>query len=513
MLNVTTGHTTVSLPAHSRASLVQNLFAAGFYHGHPLCAGVGTCGRCRIRYLTDPPTPDSREQEILSPTQIDQAWRLGCRHYPRTDVSIEVPDAVGPRPLDRSVAPDGLALLAVDVGTTAVKWQGMASGGDAPVSGRLLNPQVGAGADVMARMAFAQIDPAFAHALHRSLVDVIHALTASSQDVSSLRLVVTGNSVMIHSFLGLPMQGLATSPYVLDYLGNTTEAIPASDSEAEVQAYIPPLFAPFVGADIACGLCHLILHHVDPDTFPFLLADFGTNGEFVLALAPDRYLVTSVAMGPALEGVGLTRGTMAGPRVCTGFTMGPDGVVPISGQVVNGVSGTGYLSLVSLLKRLGVLDVSGRFVRSSHPMARTLEGLFVNGPSGTVFTMNKRPVLTGRDVEEILKLKASCNYAIEALLDQGGVSQGELRRVFVAGSLGTHVRPLELVDLGFVPRVWEKKIVMVGNTALGGAWDLLTTSHARETIEGLSTHVRNVDLPGQQDFTARYVSRMRFEYC
>ncbi len=513
MIYLTSKDITKTLPSCSGATLAQNLFAAGLYRGYSLCAGLGRCGRCKVRYQSDLPLPDAREQEIFSPRQLDKGWRLGCRHYPEGDVYIEVPAEVV-RPVCYRPSfltdKDGFSLLAVDIGTTAIKWQGILTGASEPVSGRLLNPQMGSGADVMARMAFAQVDPTFASSLQQCLLDVLLDMTGNS---SSLSLVVTGNSVMMYSLLGRSFQGLAASPYMLEYQGNATEMLGAGKSGAGLKAYIPPLLAPFVGADIACGLCHLLLHDIDDDSFPSILADFGTNGEFVLALSRERYLITSVAMGPALEGVGLTRGTMAGARVCTGFTMSPKGLTPFPGDADRGVSGTGYLSLIAALKRIGVLDVAGQFTSSSHPMARSLEGCFETCTTGKMLKMNEKPLLTGQDVEEILKLKASCNHALETLFEQGGITPGGVKRVFIAGSLGTHLRPLDLVELGFVPRLWEKKMVMMGNTALAGAWDLLTHKSAHSIISGLEGHVKSVDLPGQQDFTTGYVSRMRFAYC
>jgi uncharacterized 2Fe-2S/4Fe-4S cluster protein (DUF4445 family) len=516
VLYVALKNTLEKIPLYPQATLAQNLYAAGFYHGHPLCAGVGSCGRCRVRFQSDPPQPDADEIKVFSSRQIQAGWRLACKHYPDPGAVIEISDAMRSPHLDESSSRplNPLSILAVDIGTTAIKWRGLEKGASEPISGTLLNPQVGTGADVMSRMAFAQLGRDLKLVLHQSLIDPLYALIGSGDPAHPPRLVVTGNSVMVHFLLNLSLQGLATSPYHLDYFGDELAQIPARGVTRSLQAYIPPLLAPFVGADISCGLCHLLLHHVSKEMFPFILADFGTNGEFVLALDPERYLVTSVAMGPALEGVGLTRGKMAGPQVCTGFEMGPKGILPVSGRVENGVSGTGYLSLLSILKRLGALDVSGRFrPGAAHPPGRALTGMFQEGPLGTVLTLNDRHLLTGRDVEEVLKLKASCNHALTTLLDQGGLKQGAIQKVFLAGSLGVHLRSIDLTDLGFVPRLWEKKISLVGNTSLQGAWDLLTRSDARELAKRLPRRVRCVDLPGQRDFADSYVSKMRFEYC
>ncbi|HML62651.1 MAG TPA: ferredoxin, partial [Solidesulfovibrio sp.] len=45
------------IPAAPGDTLARALFRAGFFIGAPLCAGLGRCGRCRVRYLADPPQP------------------------------------------------------------------------------------------------------------------------------------------------------------------------------------------------------------------------------------------------------------------------------------------------------------------------------------------------------------------------------------------------------------------------------------------------------------------------
>jgi uncharacterized 2Fe-2S/4Fe-4S cluster protein (DUF4445 family) len=517
MIFVTCGEQTFSHACHPEATLAQNLFAAGFFEGRPLCAGLGTCGRCRVLYLSSPPGVDDAEAKIFSPSQIRAGWRLACRHHPvpGTRIRIAHEPLTMPR-FGRGFLDDHtpFARLAIDLGTTAVKWQGEESGSSLLVHGQFLNPQVGAGADVMARMAFAQLGRDMADRLHQCLAQHIAKLVGPLDPASPPALVVTGNSVMIYSLLGHSFQGLATAPYALTYAGGGLARLATSSSSPPLEMYIPPLLAPFVGADISCGLAHLLGHYPSRELFPFVLADFGTNGEFVLALDPDTYWVTSVAMGPALEGIGLTRGKMASSLVCTAFTLTRDGLWPGSGSIEHGISGTGYLSLVSLLRRVGLLDETGLFVRSHHPVGRRIQSLVSHdSASGHALVMQGKTILTGRDVEEILKLKASCNVAIESLLGHGRIRAGAIKKVFVSGALGGNLRPLELVDLGFFPVSWEKKISLAGNTALKGAWDMVVDKEARARVQGLQGHVHCIDLPGQADFTRQYVAKMRFGYC
>ncbi|GAU07518.1 ASKHA domain-containing protein [Desulfoplanes formicivorans] len=515
MLYVTSGKQTHSYPIHAGATLAQNLFAAGLYQGRPLCAGLGACGRCRVLYLSDPPAPDDVEVNVLSTRQLTAGWRLSCRHLPVPGTSIRIAHDSLTTPAsgdDVSLYTESWDRLAIDIGTTAIKWQGVQPGSSTLHYGHLLNPQVGAGADVMARMAFAQLGPAMSLCLQQCLITSIERLVGR-KDISRPAVVVTGNSVMIYSLLGRSFQGLAASPYALTYAGGAMATLTRQHASSSLQVYIPPLLAPFVGADIACGLAHILGHYPVSELFPFILADFGTNGEFVLALGPDNYWVTSVAMGPALEGIGLTRGKIASSGVCTGFTLTRDGLCPAGGSIGHGISGTGYLSLVSLLRRTGVLDDTGLFTRPGHLVGQRIENMVQHNASGKALVLEGKTILTGRDVEEILKLKASCNYALKSLLGHGRLRTNAVRKVFVSGALGGNLRPLELVDLGFFPTSWEKKICLAGNTALKGAWDLLVDKDARTRVQGLQGHVQSLDLPAQDDFARGYVAKMRFGYC
>ncbi|MBI5952839.1 MAG: DUF4445 domain-containing protein [Chloroflexi bacterium] len=57
-----------------------------------VCGGVGSCNRCKVQVVSGqvtPPTPD--EESALSQNELAQGYRLACRAYPRSDVSLHVP--------------------------------------------------------------------------------------------------------------------------------------------------------------------------------------------------------------------------------------------------------------------------------------------------------------------------------------------------------------------------------------------------------------------------------------
>lgn len=59
-----------------------------------LCAGNGSCGKCRIRIAaaSAPSIPSAREKEIFSGEELDQGWRLACLQRLKAPVRIEIPE-------------------------------------------------------------------------------------------------------------------------------------------------------------------------------------------------------------------------------------------------------------------------------------------------------------------------------------------------------------------------------------------------------------------------------------
>ena len=294
--------------------------------------------------------------------------------------------------------------------------------GRAVAEGRTLNPQAGAGADVMSRLAVARVAEGravLAGLARRQLLGIMDSL-AKSGTGRVTRLCLAANTAMTDIFLDRDVEGLCAAPYRLTHSGDETVALPDFPP-----LYVPPLPAPFVGGDVSAGLAALLEAGVPR---PFVLADLGTNGELALVTETGQLWLTSVPLGPALEGIGPECGQLAGPGVVTGFTLTPLGLaaqfyesaspdaenaadaarhhaaqgavcpcpacqsanagqnpeglaagsaagagVGSAGAVARGISATGYLSLLALLLRAGALRNDGQFVANpAMPLARKL---------------------------------------------------------------------------------------------------------------------------------------------
>jgi len=81
------GRTVESTPGRSCAEM---LAAAGL----PLstdCGGIGTCGKCLVRFSGEAPEASPAGRRFLSAQAIQDGWRLACQHPVQDGMQIEIP--------------------------------------------------------------------------------------------------------------------------------------------------------------------------------------------------------------------------------------------------------------------------------------------------------------------------------------------------------------------------------------------------------------------------------------
>lgn len=514
-------------------TLAQAVYTSGATPSPALCNGLGRCGACKMLIMSEPPPPVEAEVAVLEQHELDAGWRLGCRHAAKEGMRIQLPPGKETSyfAVDCPDQTPKTISLAIDLGTTAIKWAALDQG-RVVAHGRELNPQMGAGAEVMSRLAFATTEQG-ASTLRNLTVSALQRLKELVRKrlhgASVAECCISANSVMAYLLLGVDVAGLAAAPYRLEYTGGRNETLPEEFGLPKWEnVYIPPLLSPFIGADLSAGLACIQFRHEAPPQYPYFLADFGTNGECILALAPDKYLTASVALGPALEGVGLTFGGMAGPNTITGVALSPVGVTPDvwrqEGTASGGegasplrITGAGYLALVQLLMQHGVLHRDGRFAADPPPTPLGKK-LFNNvavrrGERCFHLTPDKQGLfLSAGDVEELLKVKGAFNLAFSALFDAADCSPGDLCALYVSGALGESIGAQTLEALGFFPAGLGRRVRILGNSSLAGAQTFLTTPEAKHWAEQLPPLMKNLELAAAPDYGRRFLQRMRFEY-
>jgi len=590
------------LPSGRRLSILRggNLLEVLRANGFVLesdCNGMGTCGKCRVKFESGAPPSTSIEARLLQTEEIKQGWRLACRHDVVGPATITLPvtqevlktKVQQTEPLQETelnpgasveslnlTPPDlddqrsdterlsmesggevklslcllrripsilrschfkvsvvkeegnlidlvpndhvqGLYGVAIDVGTStlAVYLVDLETGEQLSAAASR-NPQVKYGADVIARIHHIQErgrqGVGELQAVVLEAVNVLLKQLASEvgiQTSSIYKATVVGNPTMIHLLLGIDPSAIGHSPYVpvlCKRFSFQADEIGLGISPC-ARVEVLPAISGYVGADILAGMLSLSMRYRD---LVVLMLDIGTNGEIVLATG-NEMLACSTAAGPALEGGSISQGMSAlAGAIDHAQIRDKELIYSIIGDAAAvGICGSGLVDLIAELRGIGLIDASGRFCKTEHPLSSRIERkdrqtlfLITNGKS--------RVYVTQKDVRELQLAKAAMRAGIDTLMDRAGVSAGDVERVCIGGAFGSSMRVGSLLCVGLLPPVQREKIVAVGNCAGQGAKLALLNCRMREKLEELASRTEHVELSFVKSFRESFTKHMRF---
>jgi len=523
-VTVSYGEDVRSTSVKENTLLGEAILATGLPLEQP-CAGQGTCGKCKVLVEGQLSPVDEVEQERLSSAELSAGYRLACRARVLGDASVTLAPIVVYsdkifRACDDYKGKDVPLGLAVDLGSTTVAaFLVTLDSGKVCVGAAALNQQIVFGADVISRLAAAQKGKAYAERLSAL------ALASIGQAVEALKLprrirerihkiTIVGNCAMHHLLLRYPVDTLAAlpfQPYRKEAIRHA-EALFGGFFErlfpTGVEVTLPPLIGGFVGSDaLAC----LAYFGFDRASGPMMAIDLGTNGE-VMVTDGERILVASTAAGPAFEGVNISCGTRAVDGAIIDVMLRPDGEIrltTIGHHPPVGLTGSGLISLVYELRRVGVIEPNGRIV-ADHLVFGSRLGADDQGMRHFLIAEREdgTPLhLTQLDVRELQKAKAAIRAAAEILMARLGLRAGDLQRVVLTGSFGSQVRIDAVLGLGMIPPVDERIIETEANGAgLGAALFLDDEEFARG--ERIAAQAQQIDLDLEPDFNKRFVEGM-----
>lgn len=491
------------------------------------CAGLGTCGKCKVLAEEGLASPDEVELANLTPGELTVGNRLACRARVQGDVKVTLaPIVVYSNKIFRASnrykrdkkVPLGLA---IDLGSTTVAaFLTLLDNGEVCAGAASLNQQTVYGADVISRLAAATENPVNADRLHKL------ALASINQAVDSLKLsprirqriervTIVGNVAMHHLLTQLPLETLAELPFQ----PYTKAAIPDATAlmggifPNGAKVSLPPLIGGFVGSDALACLAYFgfpstpAAQQGDFSSGPMAAIDLGTNGE-VLVTDGKRILTASTAAGPAFEGVNISCGTRAVDGAVTKVHLNGDQLTfeTIANEAPIGLTGSGLLSVVHKLRQAHVIAPSGRINESESVFANRMEK-DAHGVANIRLTSGGELSLSQWDVRELQKAKAAIRAAVDILLAQLGLQPTDLTRIIMTGSFGGQIDVEAILALGLIPPVCRDTVETVANGAgLGAAMFLTDEGFARG--EALAAHSRQVDLDLDADFNMRFVEAM-----
>jgi uncharacterized 2Fe-2S/4Fe-4S cluster protein (DUF4445 family) len=420
---------------------------------------------------------------------------------------------------------DRLFGIAFDLGTTTVVATLLDLSTGTPLAVRSkLNPQQSFGADVITRISTIMMDErALGH-----LTGLAHGvLDELAQDVcveggvdpsEVYEVALAGNATMTHIVLGVDPESLGMAPFIMT--ARQWPEMRASDIGLRLhpgaRAVVFPALGAYVGGDIISGL---LASGMDRDPRTRLFIDIGTNCEIVLGNS-ERLLATAAPAGPAFEGAAIRCGMRASDGAIEGVRISAEAIeLRVIGDAEPlGLCGSGLVDAVAELVSVGLLDRSGRFVPEEEAavIAPGIAPRLTMVGAERVFVLHWRGdaqasiYLSQRDVRELQFAKAAIATGWQLLLEDAGITEGDVQQVLLAGSFGSYLSPASAVRLGLVPKLPVLRVVSAGNVAGEGAKMALMSVRERAGAMALLEEVSYVELSDRADFNDRFVELLQF---
>jgi len=468
-----------------------------------VCGGHGKCGKCRVICSGNLSELTDTEKKLLSNMDIKAGVRLACQTYINGDCAV-ITEKAGAAVIKTEGAKLGYPLdptfkkygAAIDIGTTTVALRLYGADGGILSVQSALNPQKKYGADVVSRMeaALKGGGAELAFAVRECLCSLLSSAAGEAgidtKDVD--RVVITGNTVMLHLLTETDTEPLTHAPFAVKRLfGETVSAkeIGLSVLADDTQVYIPRCVSAFIGADTVTALVSV------PDITKIktcVLTDIGTNGETVL-IHNGELFACSTAAGPAFEGAGISMG-MGGSDGAVDKVTVKDGKITahvIGDKAPVGICGSGIVDAAAALASLEIIDETGYMEDGEAVLIPPV-------------------VITQNDIRAVQLAKSAIHAGIKTLLDVSGLDCGDVDTLFIAGGFGSYLDVKNAAKIGLIPQELEGRVTVLGNAALSGASALLLSSSLTQRSKELAKSVKIVELASNPVFAREYMDGMYF---
>lgn len=580
-----------------------------------ICAGKGTCGKCKIQVNDDSfdQLATKSEEKYLTKEEINAGFRLACQTRVNKKLVIRIPEKsrtgkqrlqiegikthvpLSPlvkkyyvqlsKPTIEDSCPDlerliqGLEkdenlsgidikfnllkdlgsllrdakwkitvtiwndsqIIAIEPGDTTKRLFGFAIDiGTTKLAGYLLdmntgevlsvesaiNPQVPFGEDILSRINFICLpqDEADPRELQKVLIQTTNEIIADLCEKSDVRyeeiyeMSVVGNTAMHHIFLNINPRYLSLAPYT----PVVRKGINIEPDEIGVKInptgniYLLPVIAGYNGADNTAVILATELYK---RTELCLVLDIGTNTEVVLG-NKDQMLVCSCASGPAFEGASIKHGMRAASGAIERIKIEPETLTckydTIDKVPPRGICGSAIVDVMAEMLKTGIMDHTGRMNKSI-----TSQNLR-QGPDGFEFILVRAEetstgddvVITQKDIRQITLAKAAMHTGTMLLMEELGVSETDIEKVFIAGAFGNYIDVSNARFIGMYPEIALSKVEIVGNAAGTGARMALLSKEIRELAEKIvRDQIRYVELAAKESFQNTYLNSTYIPYA
>jgi uncharacterized 2Fe-2S/4Fe-4S cluster protein (DUF4445 family) len=460
------------------------------------CGGRGCCGKCKVQLL------EGQVKGVTADTGDENGYVLACSTVPVSDITIAYNGNGEISGGETSAAGNGncpaRAGVAIDIGTTTV------SGKLIDLDSSLvldtvseLNDQRAFGADVMSRIGAARngrTGELFA-LINRQTQRILRFFMERRKMTKIERLVVSGNTVMLHLFLNVDPSGMGELPFTPVFLEE--KELNGEDLSLPVERInVLPSISAFIGGDITSGLAVLDIMNIPS---PSLLVDIGTNGEMALVNRGTIYCC-STAAGPAFEGAEISCGMGGIKGAISAVDAAADAVgeygvsiTTIGNTAPIGICGSGLVDAVALMLKRGIIDETG-FMIGSEKKFYLAPGISINGGDIRKFQLAKSAIFTG----------------IRILCRSAGLAAADIKNVFIAGGLGFFINKQNAANAGLFPKEFLGKLSISGNLSLQGAEEGLLNKNFMKKCKDIISRCTVIELAKEPSFTDEFTDNLLF---
>lgn len=455
------------------------------------CGGKGVCNKCKVEQFTEQgPVWIFACKTLLTGPMTVRLQNTG-KGQVMSDYHME--PVVHPKPPQ-----PGKIAFGVDIGTTTIVVQCLSLDRyELLDEERYYNPQRPYGADVISRIQYEhETGSKILTTLVRKKISesVKRILTRQGKNESDVvEIVIAGNTVMLYMLEGRDAFDLSVYPFYVEDPSRRIRSGNLLDLDEHIKVTLMPVLSAYVGGDIVSGF---YASEFLKQTGNVLFLDVGTNGEIAL-ISGGRVVTASTAAGPAFEGANISCGVASinGAVSELDYKDGVWSFLTIADKPPIGLNGSALIDLMDICLKEGWVDETGYMV----------SGDCVRVPlDGTQFEF------TNADVRQLQLAKAAIAAGVRALMEEVGISVGELVRVFMAGGFGSHMDVARAIGIGLLPKIPVEHVYVLGNAALGGTIRFLMEENAEKEIDELARDCDYIELSMHPRFNELYIEEMFF---
>ncbi len=447
-------------------TLLSQLRDKGVYI-NAFCGGDRQCNKCKI--------------------VVDGKVCLACQTYPKLNQTIETLDYENSniRVYDAN-CDNKVGILAIDLGTTTIDFTVVNSNNELIFENKITNPQVVFGADVITRIRnssdnnLSKMQKCVIDAINRQL----EIFRLSVNDFKIEKIVVSGNTTMLHILYNENIDSLGVAPYAPVFLKNRSVLARQLGIDADCRVFTASGISTFVGSDISLGI--LSVGFAKSGKYNVLI-DLGTNAE--IAVFNEKVCIaTAAAAGPCFEGANISCGMNALNGAI--YSIDLNGNCKVIGNVrATGICGTGLIEAVDYLLKKGAIDESGYLTCEE------------------AFSLCDDVKLTQQDIREFQLAKSAIYSALLCLLETQNILKDDIENIYLSGGFSDFLDVVKAINVGLLPKEFEEKYKVVGNSSLEGA---IMYAFEKQKIDEFSEKGKYIDLSCDKRFSELFINNMMF---